>query len=65
MNHGIHYFACNEELKMAAVCSVESYITGRRFVSLPFSDHCEPLWRLKGESDDLIRTFGKPWKIRI
>jgi hypothetical protein len=24
-------------------CRVESWITGRRLVSLPFSDHCEPL----------------------
>ncbi len=24
-------------------CQVESWITGRRLVSLPFSDHCEPL----------------------
>jgi hypothetical protein len=26
-----------------AVCRVDSWITGRRLVSLPFSDHCEPL----------------------
>lgn len=25
-------------------CRVASWITGRRLVSLPFSDHCEPLW---------------------
>ena len=32
------------ELKNAIVfCRVESWITGRRLVSLPFSDHCEPL----------------------
>src|ERR1700683_2878907 len=24
-------------------CRVESWLTGRRLVSLPFSDHCEPL----------------------
>ncbi len=24
-------------------CAVESWLTGRRLVSLPFSDHCEPL----------------------
>jgi len=47
-----------EELKNGlAVCLVESYITGRRFVSLPFSDHCEPLCDSKEESDDLIRNF--------
>lgn len=26
-----------------AFCEVKSWITGRRLVSLPFSDHCEPL----------------------
>jgi CelD/BcsL family acetyltransferase involved in cellulose biosynthesis len=25
-------------------CQVKSWITGNRLVSLPFSDHCEPLW---------------------
>src|SRR5580704_13878709 len=25
------------------LCRVQSWLTGRRFVSLPFSDHCEPL----------------------
>ena len=44
-------------------CRVESWLTGRRFVSLPFSDHCEPLLqqgvdlqvflqKLKQESED-------------
>jgi len=33
-----------EELQNAMVfCQVESWLTGRRLVSLPFSDHCEPL----------------------
>jgi hypothetical protein len=33
-----------EELRNAMVfCRVESWLTGRRLVSLPFSDHCEPL----------------------
>lgn len=32
------------ELKNALVfCAVRSWLTGRRLVSLPFSDHCEPL----------------------
>src|SRR5437660_2858130 len=32
------------DLKNAVVfCRVESWLTGRRLVSLPFSDHCEPL----------------------
>jgi Acetyltransferase (GNAT) domain len=33
-----------QELKNAIVfCRIESWLTGRRLVSLPFSDHCEPL----------------------
>lgn len=33
-----------QPLKNALVlCQVESWLTGRRLVSLPFSDHCEPL----------------------
>ena len=33
-----------EELKHGIVfCHVDSWITGNRLVSLPFSDHCEPL----------------------
>lgn len=31
-------------------CQVESWLTGRRLVSLPFSDHCEPL---VDEAEDL------------
>src|SRR5262244_2773877 len=32
------------ELKNGIVfCRVHSWLTGRRLVSLPFSDHCEPL----------------------
>ncbi len=31
-------------LKNALVfCQINSWLTGRRMVSLPFSDHCEPL----------------------
>src|SRR5258708_1277376 len=36
--------APGEQLENALVfCRVESWLTGRRLVSLPFSDHCEPL----------------------
>jgi CelD/BcsL family acetyltransferase involved in cellulose biosynthesis len=31
-------------------CRVNSWLTGRRLVSLPFSDHCEPLIGAEGES---------------
>src|ERR1700735_2855593 len=35
-------------------CRVKSWLTGRRFVSLPFSDHCEPLVNNSIELDDIL-----------
>jgi hypothetical protein len=35
-------------------CRVKSWLTGRRFVSLPFSDHCEPLVNNSTELDYLL-----------
>ena len=35
-------------------CRVNSWLTGRRFVSLPFSDHCEPLVNNSVELCDLL-----------
>ena len=36
-------------------CAVNSWLTGRRLVSLPFSDHCEPLCDSNEELDLLSR----------
>jgi hypothetical protein len=36
-------------------CRVQSWLTGRRFVSLPFSDHCEPLGDNRQELDVLLQ----------
>jgi CelD/BcsL family acetyltransferase involved in cellulose biosynthesis len=36
-------------------CAITSFITGRRLVSLPFSDHCQPL---VGAPEDLGRLVG-------
>jgi hypothetical protein len=39
-----------EELTNGVVfCRIDSWLTGRRLVSLPFSDHCEPLMHSKEE----------------
>ena len=38
-------------------CRVESWLTGRRLVSLPFSDHCDPLVGSEGEFAELIRVL--------
>ena len=35
-------------------CKVRSYLTGRRLVSLPFSDHCQPLVKNGEEFHDLL-----------
>jgi len=35
-------------------CRVKSWLTGRRLVSLPFSDHCDPLASNSAEVDDLL-----------
>jgi CelD/BcsL family acetyltransferase involved in cellulose biosynthesis len=36
------------------LCRINSWLTGRRFVSLPFSDHCEPLLSASSELGDLL-----------
>ncbi len=35
-------------------CKVQSWLTGRRLVSLPFSDHCEPLVKDRQELQQLL-----------
>ena len=50
--------APNEELENALVfCRVESWLTGRRLVSLPFSDHCEPLVDRQEDLQALIASL--------
>src|SRR5208283_3509993 len=38
-------------------CRIDSWLTGRRFVSLPFSDHCEPLVDSAAELDYLLASM--------
>jgi lipid II:glycine glycyltransferase (peptidoglycan interpeptide bridge formation enzyme) len=46
----------NEKLKNGLVfCRVKSWLTGNRLVSLPFSDHCEPLCDSVQELNFLLR----------
>jgi CelD/BcsL family acetyltransferase involved in cellulose biosynthesis len=40
-------------------CEVKSALTGNRLVSLPFSDHCEPLINHPDEIDLFVRTLTK------
>jgi CelD/BcsL family acetyltransferase involved in cellulose biosynthesis len=47
-----------ELLRNALVlCRVESRLTGRRLVSLPFSDHCEPLVQHADELQSLLQKL--------
>jgi len=48
-------------------CRINSWLTGRRIVSLPFSDHCEPLCDSAQELNFLVRYLQtalehKEWK---
>jgi CelD/BcsL family acetyltransferase involved in cellulose biosynthesis len=60
--------APTEELRNALLfCVVRSWLTGRRLVSLPFSDHCEPLVESSKELHELrlfVQRIGKQqrWK---
>lgn len=40
-------------------CMVDSWLTGRRLVSLPFSDHCEPLVDRPGSGPPRSRSPGR------
>ena len=40
-------------------CQVESWLTGRRLVSLPFSDHCEPLVDTEEDLDAIAVVLAR------
>jgi hypothetical protein len=58
--------APNSELSNGvAFCEVKSWLTGSRMVSLPFSDHCQPLAdadELRAILDSLKSQVGRRWK---
>jgi Acetyltransferase (GNAT) domain len=48
------------DLQNAAVfCRVESWLTGRRLVSLPFSDHCDFLVNIADDLDAIVSALAK------
>lgn len=58
----IAYTTCapDEPLRNAAVfCRVESWLTGRRLVSLPFSDHCEWLVDVKEDTRAICAALAQ------
>ena len=40
------------------LCRVNSWLTGRRLVSLPFTDHCEPLVQDASDRTSLFRALA-------
>ncbi len=55
----------DDELKNGLVfCHVNSWLTGSRLVSLPFSDHCEPLCDATESFNFLIHSLQEQSKIR-
>ena len=45
----------NQLMNGLLFCRVHSWLTGRRLVSLPFSDHCEPLCDSAEDLDFMLR----------
>jgi len=60
--------APDQDLRNGIVfCKVNSWLTGRRLVSLPFSDHCEPLVDEPEDLHDLLEALqqesvGENWR---
>ena len=52
-----------QELENGMVfCRVESWLTGRRLVSLPFSDHCEPLVDTEEDLETLSAVLDQEFR---
>src|SRR5438093_246960 len=43
-------------------CRVKSWVTGSRLVSLPFSDHCDPLFEEQRDLEQLLDFLSVPCK---
>jgi hypothetical protein len=41
------------------LCDVRSWMTGRRLVSLPFSDHCDPLFDSEDDAPGVLAQFAQ------
>jgi len=63
-----HYFVVMKSGRLYSLIpfmEVDSIITGKRAISLPFSDHCDPIIHDKGEARELFQKiilFGKKCK---
>jgi hypothetical protein len=45
------------------LCQIESWLTGRRLVSLPFSDHCQPLSSCQEELECLLSFLESEYEL--
>ena len=55
----------SDDLKTGiAFCLIDSWLTGRRVVSLPFSDHCEPLCDSSEDLNSLIQFLQTSRKFK-
>jgi len=58
----------DQKLENAIVlCRIQSWLTGRRLVSLPFSDHCEPLVDAREDLDAIMAALeqdSREWDLR-
>jgi CelD/BcsL family acetyltransferase involved in cellulose biosynthesis len=55
--------APNQDLENGMVfCAVHSWLTGRRLISLPFSDHCQPLVQGTANLQDLLDSVVRDGK---
>src|SRR4029079_11879349 len=39
------------------LCQIRSWLTGRRLVSIPFADHCDPLFNDEREQEAVMRAL--------
>lgn len=56
----IAYTTCSPETTLTnaiVFCRIKSWLTGRRMVSLPFTDHCEPLVQSPEELRDILDSL--------
>ena len=59
--------ACGQTSELLAAlpfCYVESWLTGSRIISLPFSDHCQPLVSGREEAEELASSLIEAVGIR-
>ena len=47
------------------LCTVDSWITGRRLVSVPFADHCDPLIQNSADLESLLAALEETCRLKL